>query len=66
MKKATSVLLENPEVKKIWAIRIELSGGEWAELRYSMKLIATGEYNRIRAQGTYGGLWIKSIEMGEL
>ena len=66
MKKATSVLLENPEVKKTWAIRIELSGNAWAELRSSSKELATGEYNRIRAQGVYGGLWIRSIEMGEL
>jgi hypothetical protein len=66
MKKNSSILLENPEVKKTWVIRIELSGGDWTEIRTSIKELATGEYNRIRAQGIYGGLWIKRIDMTQL
>ena len=59
-------MLGNPEVKKTWVIRIELGGGDWAELHFSVKEMANGEYNRIRSQGVYGGRWVNSIEMGLL
>ena len=66
MKKIKPVLLDNGEQPKTYVVKIELSGDSWAELRFSMKEIATHEYNRIRVQGVYGGLWITKIEMGEL
>ena len=66
MKKIKPALLDNPSTEKTYVVRVELSGGEWAELRFSIKEMATGEYNRIRAQGVYGGLWINAIEIGEL
>jgi hypothetical protein len=59
-------LLENPEVKKTWVIRIELSGGEHCEIRTSIKELATQEYNRIRVSGVYGGLWVTKIDMEQL
>jgi hypothetical protein len=66
MKKIKPALLDNPSAEKTYVVRVELSGGDWAELHFSVKEIATGEYNRIRAQGVYGGMWISTIEMGEL
>ena len=66
MKKIKPALLDNPSTEKTYVVRVELSGGDWAELRFSIKEMATGEYNRIRAQGVYGGLWINAIEIGEL
>ena len=66
MKKTKPALLDNGQQPKTYVIKISLSGGDWAELRFSMKEIATGEYNRIRSSGIYGGLWIKNIEFGEL
>ena len=66
MKKIKPVLLDNGEQPKTYVVKIELSGGNWAELQFSQKEMATGEYNRIRTQGIYGGMWITKIEMGEL
>jgi hypothetical protein len=66
MKKSKPLLLDNGQQPKTYVIKIELSGGDWAELRFSMKDAATGEYNRIRSSGIYGGIWIKNIEMGLL
>jgi len=66
MKKSKPLLLDNGQLPKTYVVKIALSGGDWAELRFSMKEVATGEYNRIRSHGIYGGLWIKNIEFGEL
>jgi len=66
MKKARAILLDTAELAKTYVIRIELSAGQWAELHFSSKEIATGEYNRIRAAGIYCGHWITKIEQGIL
>jgi hypothetical protein len=58
-------LLDNTQQPKTHLVKIELSGG-WAELHFSQKEMADSEYNRIRAQGVYGGRWITKIDLGEL
>lgn len=64
-KKITASLLDNPVAPKQYRIRIELRGGQWVEMSSSTREILTQEYDRIRAAGVYGGLWITQIELIE-
>lgn len=64
--KLKPTLLENPELPNCYQVRIEFSNGRWAELRFSEKLHAQMEFNRIRAQGIYCDLWITNATLETL
>ena len=64
--KITPAIMANPEAVKRYLVEVDLGNNRWARLEYSEKDWATGEYNRIRAQGIYCGAWIKTITLKEV
>jgi len=60
-----AALLTDPGKPHTWTVKITLGKENWAEMQFSQKEVALGEYNRIKGLGVFGGQWIDSITINE-
>jgi hypothetical protein len=63
--KITPALFINLTKNKNYQVVIDLGNNRWAELNFSERDWAVGEYNRIKGLGIYCGSWIKEITLKE-
>lgn len=61
-KKPLAALLETPDQERTFHITVETNSGARADMKYTSKLMAQQEYNRIRSQGVFCGEWIKFVD----
>lgn len=64
-KKITAAIFGNPAEHRVYQVVIDLGNNRWAELNFSERDWALGEYNRIKGLGIYCGSWIKEITLKE-
>jgi hypothetical protein len=65
-KQITPALLVNPIEPKVYQVAVNLGKDRWAELNFSERDMATAEYNRIKGQSIYCGVWITEIQLKEI
>jgi hypothetical protein len=63
-KKIIPALLGDPQTPNRWLLRIKTKS-DWCEMRFSSKLHANMEYQRIKASMTFGGAWIIELNLEE-
>lgn len=63
--KIPAALLASDVETKQWIISIRLPRENWAEMRFSQRDVAVGEFNRIKSMGIFGGQWIEGMEINE-
>lgn len=49
----------------LWEIAIHTKN-DWVTMTFSSKDMAKKQYDQIKAQGTYGGQWLTTIELKEV
>jgi hypothetical protein len=64
-KKTIPALLGDPQTPNRWLLRIKTKS-DWCDMRFSSKLHANMEYQRIKASMTFGGAWITELTLEEL
>jgi len=57
-------LLDNPELKKLTHVEIEVNTGKISMI-FTDKKMANDEYHKMRSSGIFAGQWIKSIQHWE-
>lgn len=60
------LLTTDPDKPKIWLIKIQLPRAQWAEMKFSQREMAIGEFNRIKGQAVFGGQWLEGVTLEEI